>query len=150
VLDGAAAAGVELVTVSEGLERVPPALGAPLAASSWGTSKDFSTWDSPAVAQIAFAARRAELRTVRAAALRHEPVGALARAARELLALQASDWSFQVTRELAADYPLERVRAHAAEHDAALVALTDSTRAVPDSALRQLAPDLDLAPLVAP
>ena len=36
---------------------------------------------------------------------------ALERAARELLALQSSDWAFQVTRDLAADYPLERVAA---------------------------------------
>jgi 1,4-alpha-glucan branching enzyme len=68
---------------------------------------------------------------------------------RELLALQASDWAFMVTRELAADYPLERVRAHTAEHDAALVALKDSG-AVPDPALRNLAPRLDLAALLGP
>jgi 1,4-alpha-glucan branching enzyme len=67
----------------------------------------------------------------------------LERAARELLALQSSDWAFQVTRDLAADYPLERVRGHAEVHEAAL--LKDST-----PALRNLAPHLDLAPLCAP
>ena len=50
------------------------------------------------------------------------------------------------TRELAADYPLRRTAAHRADHDAALAALTDSA-AVPEPALRSLAPDLDLAPL---
>ena len=84
-----------------------------------------------------------------AAASGHEPPQALRRAARELLALQSSDWSFQVTRDLAADYPLLRVQAHADGVDAALAALTDSAP-VPDPALRGLAPDLDLAPLVAP
>ena len=80
--------------------------------STWGTGKDFTTWDSPAVA-------RAGLRRPRGRAAgpwrRWRPHGAphaaLERAARELLAMQASDWSFMVTRDLAADYPLERMRA---------------------------------------
>lgn len=148
VVAEARAAGLELVSASEGVERVEP-VERPIAASSWGTPKDLSTWDSPRVAEIAFAARSAELRTVAAAARRHEPQAALERAARELLALQASDWAFQVTRELAADYPIERVRDHAAVHDAALGALADS-RSVPEPTLRNLAPHLDLAPLVAP
>jgi 1,4-alpha-glucan branching enzyme len=147
VLDEAAGAGLELATVSEGLERTP-ALERPLVASSWGTDKDLSTWDSPAVAELAFGARRAELRTVAAAAARPKPQAALERAARELLALQASDWGFMVTRALAADYPLRRFEGHRAQHDAALRALTDSA-SVPEPALRHLAPDLDLAPLTA-
>ena len=36
-------------------------------------------------------------------------------ALRELLALQASDWAFGVTRETAGPYPLERADGHAAE-----------------------------------
>jgi 1,4-alpha-glucan branching enzyme len=148
VIDEAAAAGLELVTVSEGLERVD-AVERPLAASSWGSGKDLSTWDSPKVAELAFTARSAELRTVRSVALRHEPQEALERAARELLALQASDWAFMATRELAGDYPVERVRSHSAWHDAALRALTDSG-AVPEASVRNLAPYLDLAPLCAP
>jgi len=148
VLDEAGPAGLELVTVSEGLERAPP-LERELAACTWGTNKDLSTWDSPAVAELVWSAREAELRTVAAAAGDHEPPEALQRAARELLALQSSDWAFQVTRDLAADYPLERVRSHSEGVDASLAALTDSAP-VPDPALRGLAPDLDLAPLVAP
>lgn len=148
VFEEAGSQGLELTTVSQGIERVEP-VERELEPSTWGTGKDFSTWDSPRVAEIAFAARRAELRTVAAASVRHEPAAALERAARELLALQASDWAFQVTRELSSDYPLERVAGHAAQHDAALNALADSP-SVPDSALRNLAPDLDLAPLLAP
>jgi hypothetical protein len=66
------------------------------------------------------------------------------RAARELLALQSSDWAFLVTRDLAGDYPLRRVKAHLADHEAALGGKLSS------SELRNLAPDLDLASLIAP
>ncbi len=145
VLEEAPAAGLDLVTVSEGLERAEP-VARELRASTWGAGKDFSTWDSPQVAEIAFTARRAELRTVAEAGRAGQ---ALERAARELLALQASDWAFQVTRNLAADYPLKRVRGHARAHDDALAALKDSAEA-PEPAVRNLAPQLDLAPLCAP
>ena len=67
----------------------------------------------------------------------------------ELLALQASDWAFQVTHDLAGDYPERRVAAHAEALDAALAALTDSAP-VPDPAVRNLAPGLDLSPLLSP
>jgi len=144
VLEEAPAAGVELVTVSEGIERVRP-VARELHASTWGRNKDLSTWDSPPAAEIAFTARRAELRTV-AAASRQGP--ALERAARELLALQSSDWAFQVMRALAAEYPLERVRTHAEAHEAALDALAASEPIEPS--LRNLAPGLDLAGLVSP
>jgi 1,4-alpha-glucan branching enzyme len=154
VLEEAGRQGVELVTVSEGLERVEP-VARPLATSTWGAGKDFSTWDTPVAAELVFAARRAELRTVAAVAAHGEPRAALERAARELLALQASDWAFMVTRELAADYPLRRVEDHLRSHDAALAALTDSAGVPParpsvGPALRHLAPDLDLASLTTP
>ncbi len=157
VIEAAGVEGVALSTVSEGVERVG-AVQRPLAASSWGLDKDFSTWDSPRVAELAFAARSAELRTVAAAhrgradATPGEQSGraALERAARELLAIQSSDWAFQVTCDLAADYPQRRVRAHAAAHDAALGALADSSRAAQPAALRNLAPDVDLASLTTP
>ncbi len=105
VLAEASSQGLELVGITEGVERVG-AVHRELAASSWGSPKDFSTWDSPPVAELAFVARRAELRTVAEAAGRGAAgSSALERAARELLALQSSDWAFQVTRDLAADYP---------------------------------------------
>ena len=146
VFEAARSLGLELVTVADGLERVP-LVERELAPSTWGTGKDLRTWDSPRVAELAFAARAAELRTVAAAAAYSD--ASLMRAVRELLAMQAGDWAFQVTRELAGSYPLERVAAHAAAHDAALGALTDSGH-VPDPALRNLAPYLELAPLLAP
>jgi 1,4-alpha-glucan branching enzyme len=153
VFEEASSQGLDLVTLEEGIDRVP-AVQREVRSSSWGDAKDFSTWDRPEVAEIAFDARRAELRTV-AAAARGGPVAdgrraALARAARELLALQSSDWAFQVTNELAADYPQRRMAGHAAAHDAALEGLGDSGAVPLDPALRNLAPDLDLAPLLTP
>jgi 1,4-alpha-glucan branching enzyme len=148
VLEEAPRQGLELLTVGEAVERVEPQR-AVLAASTWGSGKDLTTWDSPQVGHMAIGARRSELRTVAATAGHTGPRPALQRAARELLAIQASDWAFMVTRELAGDYPSERLAAHAARLDEALGALTDS-RAVPEAALRNLAPDLDLAALTSP
>jgi 1,4-alpha-glucan branching enzyme len=136
------------VTVAEGIELEEPVSGA-LRASTWGSGKDLSTWDAPAVAELAFAARSAELRTVAAAAAGAKPRAALERAARELLALQASDWAFMTSREMAGDYPQRRLEGHVRALDAALAALADSAPA-PDRTLRNLAPDLDLASLTTP
>jgi len=98
--------------------------------TSWGTPRDLSTWDHPGVAELAWRVRAAELSVIAGGA--HPP----ARAVRELLALQASDWAFLVTNELAGAYPIERADAH---HAALLEALTDhGSRASP--ALRNLAP----------
>jgi 1,4-alpha-glucan branching enzyme len=147
VLDEARLQGVPLATLPAALEHVET-VERPLAAASWGKPKDLTTWDSPRVADIAFAARRAELQTVAAAATTRDRGPALQRAVRELLALQASDWAFQVTHDLASDYPRKRVESHARELDAALAALKDSG-APPDPAVRNLAPEVDLAPLFA-
>jgi 1,4-alpha-glucan branching enzyme len=148
VFEEADAQGLRLVTTSEGIELVEPG-ERPLAASTWGRDKDFTTWDAPGVAELAFDVRAAELRTVAAVASHGAPHAALERAARELLAMQASDWPFMVTRDLAADYPAERMRLHGAALDTALSALTDSATA-PDPRLRGLAPHLDLSPLTTP
>jgi 1,4-alpha-glucan branching enzyme len=149
VLEEGPRAGLRLVTVSEGLELVRPTGGVALATSSWGTDRDLSTWDSPAVSEFAFGARAAELRTVSAAATRSEPRAALMRAARELLAIQSSDWAFMVRRDVAGDYPQQRLQTHSRALDAALAALADSG-AAPEPQLRNLAPDLDLASLTTP
>ncbi len=71
--------------------------------SSWGEDKDLSTWDSPAVGDMAAAARRLELRVLRGLATGVPPAAA-ERAARELLAVQASDWAFLDRRGQAGDY----------------------------------------------
>ena len=144
VIEEAERAGVQMRTLSEALETTEPVERA-LEASTWGTPKTMRTWDSPAVADIAFAQRRGELAVV-AAATRLGRSGRLERAARELLALQASDWAFQLSRDQAGPYPLERVRRHSAELHAALAAGSPE----PEPQLRGLAPQLDLTPLVLP
>ena len=101
---------MRLVTVPRALEDHEPERR-PLRRSSWGEDKDFSTWDSPPVADLAWATRRLELRLARAvrAGLR----GARAeRAARELLGAQASDWAFLDRRGQAGDYAWQRATDH--------------------------------------
>ena len=166
VLAGAEAAGVRLLTVPQALaehEPVERPEKRPLAASAWGEEKDLRTWDSPAVADLAWGARRLELRLMRAlsAGLRAPgasrpggelPANAALRAARELLAAQASDWAFLDKRGQAGDYPFRRVTDHA---EAALEALGSvqqpiDSRSVTDPCMRSLAPDLSLAPLLEP
>jgi 1,4-alpha-glucan branching enzyme len=135
--------GVRLLTLREALAEHPPEQR-PLRTSSWGEGKDFRTWDAPSVADMATAARRLELRVLRA--LGEGLNGArAARAARELLALQASDWAFLDGRGQAGDYPFMRATGHAE----ALLEAIDSTRR-PDPHMRALAPDLSLAPLLEP
>jgi len=97
--------------------------------SSWGEGGDLSTWSGPAVADIAFATRAAELAVVRAGA------GAGAAAVRELLALQSSDWAFMVARGLAVPYAQERFERH---RDGVQRALTHGADIDP-SELRNLA-----------
>jgi 1,4-alpha-glucan branching enzyme len=144
VIEEAQAAGVELRTVSDAVARCEP-VERPLAESTWGKPKTLRTWDSPAVAEIAFAQRRGELAVVAAATrLRRSP--RLERAARELLALQSSDWAFQATHDQAGPYPVERVKRHATELHAALA----NEGPAPDPRLHNLQPHLDVAPLVLP
>jgi 1,4-alpha-glucan branching enzyme len=145
VLDEARLRGLALATLPEALERHEP-VRRELAPSTWGKAKDLSTWDHPRVADVAFAQRGAELRTIAASARARAGDPALERAARELLALQASDWAFQLTHDLADDYPRRRVAGHVEALDAALAALTDS-RPAPEPGVRNLAPELDVSPL---
>ena len=67
------------------------------------------------------------------------------RAARELLAVQASDWAFLDSRGQAGDYAFQRATGHA---EAALEAI--DSPASTDPRMRALAPDLSLAPLLEP
>ena len=141
VLDGAAEAGISLVSLGAARES-HAAHERPLAAGTWGEEKDFRTWDSPPVRDLAWASRRLELRLLRA--LRSGLNGGAAeRAARELLAVQSSDWAFLDSRGQAGDYPFTRATDHA---EALLDALDSPPQKAP--ALRGLAPDLSLAPLL--
>jgi 1,4-alpha-glucan branching enzyme len=143
VLAGAAAAGIRLLTAPQALAEHEP-VERPLAASTWGEQKDLRTWDSPPVADLAWGARRLELRVLRALARGLRGPAAL-RATRELLAVQASDWAFLDKRGQAGDYPFRRVTDHA---EALLEAIDSSASS--DPRMRALAPDLSLAPLLEP
>ena len=166
--------GLPLTSLPAALERRDP-VARDLVESSWGREKDLRTWDSPRVAEFAWVARQAELDLV--AALDSVERSTLAdraaparRAARELLALQASDWSFMTTRGLAGEYPAVRVRNHAARFGEAITALLQGmahframqagtgqgrmagaqANAAFDEHLRGLAPGLELTPLLEP
>jgi 1,4-alpha-glucan branching enzyme len=112
--------GLELVRLDDALERFEPAPVASVGGwgedevTTWGHDGNLSTWSSPAVADIAFATRAAELRVL--AAGPH----AGAAAVRELLALQSSDWAFMVARGLAVPYARERFAGHLQGLDDAL------------------------------
>lgn len=143
VLEGAEEAGVRLLTVPRALELHEPERR-PLRTSTWGEEKDLRTWDSPPVADLAWAARRLELRLLRALSAGLDGAAAL-RAARELLALQASDWAFIDRRRQAGDYAYQR----ATDHARAMLEAIDSDLDI-DPRMRSLAPDLSLSPLLAP
>jgi 1,4-alpha-glucan branching enzyme len=143
VLARAAATGVRLLTVPQALAEHEP-VERPIAASTWGEGKDLRTWDSPAVADLAWGARRLELRLLCALAQGLRGDGAR-RAARELLAVQASDWAFLDERGQAGDYAYRR----ATDHAEAMLEAIDSS-AGSDPSMRALAPDLSLAPLLEP
>jgi 1,4-alpha-glucan branching enzyme len=136
--------GVRLLTLPEALEHHEPE-ERPLRESTWGEGKDLRTWDSPEVADLAWAARRLELRLLAALHAGALTPQAAERGARELLALQASDWAFLDRRKQAGDYPYQRSTGHAR---ALLEAI--HSREPPDPRMRNLAPDLDLAPLLEP
>jgi 1,4-alpha-glucan branching enzyme len=132
VIEESARQGLGLTTLDDALRsREPVPAPAGRGVSSWGEGGDLRTWSGPAVADLAWRARTAELEVL--AAREH----ASPRALRELLALQASDWAFLATRELAGEYPRERAAAHAAAIEQAL----DPAAGLP-AEVRNLAPEL--------
>ncbi len=135
VLDECAVQALELVHLDDARERFEPlpvadlqlpathathaADGSPWAQSppsSWGRNYDLSTWSDPPAAEMAFAVRAGELRTLVAAVAGTAGPAAV----RELLALQASDWSFMISRGLAVPYAHERFDGHRDALDRAL------------------------------
>ena len=91
---------------------------------------------------MAWAARRLDLRVLRALSTGLDGAAA-ERAVRELFAVQASDWAFLDSRKQAGDYAWTRSTDHAY---ALLEAIHSATP--PSAQLRNLAPDLDLTPLL--
>jgi 1,4-alpha-glucan branching enzyme len=113
VLEEADRTGLMVAPLDRALDDIRPGPApAGLPPTSWGTPRDLSTWSGPAAQGLAWRQRAAELR-----ALDEAPSP---RALRELLALQASDWAFLISRATAGPYPLERFEGHAAAFAAAL------------------------------
>lgn len=129
-------------------------------ASTWGTGGDLRTWSGPQVADMAFEQRAAELRVLKALEQARELAKAdaakqdttasnatvcdleqqTAVVQRELLALQASDWPFMVSRGLAVPYARERFEGHRARLECAL----EGGAAANAGALRNLARNVGL------
>lgn len=149
VLDRAEAGGVRLVTLDEAAsDHRDTARQVELHASTWGEEKDFHTWDSPAVADMAWASRSLELRVGEAAA--SLPRQQAERAARELLMVQSSDWAFLDRRGQAGDYAFERATGHAENAFEALQSPSANSGVPVKPQLRGLAPDLSLTPFLTP
>ena len=140
VVQEAARAGLELVHLDDALADCDPAPAGEAGdrVTTWGTPRDLSTWSGPRVADLAWAARAAELEVLAAGS------GVGDRAVRELLALQSSDWPFLASAGTAGDYPRERFDGHARELRAALA------DPAAEPALRNLAPCLARAALLEP
>jgi 1,4-alpha-glucan branching enzyme len=140
VVAQAAREGLELVHLDDALADCDPAPAGDASdrVTTWGTPRDLSTWSGPQVADLAWAARAAELDVLAAGP------GVGDRAVRELLALQSSDWAFLASAGTAGDYPRERFLGHAREFRAALA------EPGAEPALRNLAPRLARAALLEP
>jgi 1,4-alpha-glucan branching enzyme len=156
VIEECASQGLELVRLNDDtLERFAPVPAgesgegcesesgeSEWGASSWGAGGDLSTWSGPAVSDMAFAARAGELETLAAATGGRAGPAAV----RELLALQASDWAFMISRGLAVPYAQERFEGHRAALERAL---RDGPQTSVEG-LRELAVGADPALLLAP
>ncbi len=138
------AAGVRPLTLSRARAEHEPQRRE-LHASTWGEGKDRRTWDSAPVADLAWSARRLELRLLREVSAGRVRGPALERAARELLAVQASDWAFLDYGRKTGDYPFQRLLDHSR---ALFEAIECGSSAEPS--MRNLAPDLSPAPLLEP
>jgi 1,4-alpha-glucan branching enzyme len=153
VVEECARQDLELVRLDDALERIEAAPLAtlpdcePLAggvgegqASSWGLQGDLSTWSAPAVAEMAFVTRAAELEVLAAG------TRAGMAAIRELMALQASDWAFMTSREISVPYARERFDGHRQ----ALAEALQAGEQANVSGLRNLAVGADRSSLLAP
>jgi 1,4-alpha-glucan branching enzyme len=109
VLEDCARNGPEVLPLDEAIVHHEPAPPRELPTTTWGAPRTLATWSGPAVADIAWTARDAELRLVADHERAADP-GTV----RELLALQSSDWAFLVGHDLAVDYGRQRARQHAA------------------------------------
>jgi 1,4-alpha-glucan branching enzyme len=140
VLSEAEHQGLQIRRLDDALaERDAVPAPADIGVTSWGSPRDLSTWDGPQVAELAWRARAAELAVLRAPRDRAE------QSLHALLALQASDWAFMISRSLAGPYPRERSDGHFESVQAGLAAVGSAP-----GGLHNLAPHASIAPLLVP
>jgi 1,4-alpha-glucan branching enzyme len=146
VVSECAEQGLALVCLDDAAAMRDPAPleDAEWATSTWGTNGDLSTWSGAEVADMAFVTRAAELQTL----ARGGQAGTAA--LRELLALQASDWAFMVSRGLAVPYARERFANHRVGLERALASGSDAELDADVGALRNLAVHADPLALLSP
>ena len=137
--------GLRLLTLPQALNEHEPK-ARPLLTSSWGEGGDLRTWDSARVADLAWGARRGSSCGCCGRSAAGLGRGAAMRAARELLAVQSSDWAFLDGRRQAGEYAFLR----AINHSRAMLEAIDSSAPSLEPRMRALAPDLNLAPLLRP
>ena len=117
VLRELATSDVAVATAVEYLDREPPRERVALAEGSWGKNNDHSTWLNESTAWMWDELERlaGEMRALDGTVSHDDPLRERAgrQAMRELLLAQSSDWPFLVTTGQAADYAVERFRAHA-------------------------------------
>jgi len=114
------AAAIECWTASEAIERQPPEEEVQVAEGSWGEGGDHRLWLNDETRWVWDRTYDAEEELGRLArSLGASPpaeAGRLLRlAARELLVLQSSDWSFLITSKAARDYAERRFAVHYAD-----------------------------------
>jgi 1,4-alpha-glucan branching enzyme len=107
---------VELTTASAFIAAHPPQERIALPESSWGAGGNHWTWDNPDThwmwEPIHKAERRMEELAARCPAADGDLSAALNQAARELLLIESSDWTFLVTTGQAKQYAIERFHSH--------------------------------------
>jgi 1,4-alpha-glucan branching enzyme len=115
-------AGVHVTTLQGALDSGLVRDRVDLPAGSWGSGKDWRVWDSPAVADLTaiheqVAGRVLDLVDKRDPAVAPARDHAADQLARDALLALASDWTFMVAKDSAAQYARERALRHAADVD---------------------------------
>jgi 1,4-alpha-glucan branching enzyme len=116
-------AGVRVTTLQGALDSGLVRDRVDLPIGSWGSGKDWRVWDGPAVAELTAMHHQVAMRLLELVDKR-DPVAALARdevadqLTRDTLLALASDWTFMVAKDSAAQYAGERALRHATDVDA--------------------------------
>ena len=107
---------IDVLTASEIIDKYPPEKTLQLPESSWGAGGRHFTWDNAETHWMWEPVHKAETRLENLANKHHTADDAtetvLAQAARELLLMQSSDWSFLVTTNQAKAYAIQRFNQH--------------------------------------